>query len=67
MIFMKIDIKEALEMKKFYIHYLNRRKEIMKKNQFKVECMFGDIINKDNISQHQIIKLNYFSAKRILI
>ena len=53
----KIDGKEAVELKKIYNHYLDRRKENMKNAQFKVEDIFGDIINKDNISQDQIIKL----------
>ena len=54
---------EALELKKNYNHYLDKREEIMKNTQFKIEDIFGDIINKDNISQDQIIKLNNFSAK----
>ena len=59
----KIDEKEALELKKIYNHYLDRRKEIMKKTQSKVEDVFGDAISKDNFSQEQITKLNNFSAK----
>ena len=35
----------------------------MKKTQFKVEEVIGDIINKDNISLEQITKLNNFLAK----
>ena len=32
----------------------------MKSTHFKVEDIFGDIINKDNIRQHQINKFNNF-------
>ena len=35
----------------------------MRITQFKVEVIFGDIINKDTISPEQIIKLNNFLAK----
>ena len=59
----KIDEKEAQELKKIYNHYLNKRKEIMKNTQFKVEDVFGDTISKDNFSQEQITKLNNFLAK----
>ena len=59
----KIDEKEAQELKKNYNHYLDRRKEIMKKTQFKVEDVFGDLISKDNFSQEQITKLSNFLAK----
>ena len=60
-----MDDKEALELKKTYNHYLDRRKEIMKKTSFKVEDVFGDLINKDNFSQEQITKLNNFLEKVI--
>ena len=63
MIDRKIDEKEAPELKKIYIHYLDNKKEIMKDTQFKVEDVFGDVISKDNFSQEQITKLNNFSAK----
>ena len=35
----------------------------MKNTQLKVEDIFGDTINKDNISQDQINKLNNVLAK----
>ena len=35
----------------------------MKITQFKVEDVFGDVINKNNISQDQIIKPNNFSSE----
>ena len=56
----KIDQKEADELKKIYNHYPDKRKQIMKNTQFKVEDVFGDVINKDNFSQEQITKLNIF-------
>ena len=59
----KIDDKEAMELKKISNHYLDKRKEIMENTQCKVEDVFGDRVNKDNISQDQIIKPNKFSAK----
>ena len=59
----KIDEKEAQDLKKIYNHYLDKRKEIMKNTQFKVEDVFGDVISKDNFSQEQITKLSIFLAK----
>ena len=47
-----------------YNHYLDKRKDIMKTTQFKVEDEFGDIISKDNFSQEQIIEPNNFLAKK---
>ena len=63
MIDKKIDEKEALELKKIYNHYIDKRKEIMDSTKFKVEDIFGDVISKDTISNEQIIKLNNFLAK----
>ena len=62
----KIDEKEAQELKKIYNHYLDKRKEIMKNTQFKVD-VFGDVISKDNFSQEQITKLNNFLAKMMWV
>ena len=59
----KIDEKEALEMKKNYNHYIDKRKEIMNSTKFKVEDIFGDVISKDSISPEQITKLSNFLAK----
>ena len=67
MIDMKIDGKEAQELKKIYNHYLDKRKDIMKNTQFKVEDNFGNFIYKDNFSQEQITKLNNFLDKIIWI
>ena len=63
MIDKKIDEKEALELKKIYNHYLEKRKEIMDSTKFKVEDIFGDVISKDFISPEQITKLKIFLAK----
>ena len=63
MIDKKIDEKEALELKKIYNHYLDKRKEIMDSTKFKVEDIFGDVISKHSISTEQITKLNNFLAK----
>ena len=40
----KIVEKEALEVRKIYNHYLEERKQKMKKTAFIVERFFGDII-----------------------
>ena len=63
MIDKKADEKEALELKKIYEHYLEKREEIMNSTKFKVEDIFGDVIRKDSISPEQITKLNTFFAK----
>ena len=63
MIDKKNDEKEALELKKIYNHYLDKRKKIMDSTKFKVEDIFGEVISKDTISQEQIIKPNKFLAK----
>ena len=59
----KIDENEALELKKNYNHYLDKRKEIMNSTKFKVEDIFGDVFSRDSISTEQIAKLNNFWAK----
>ena len=59
----KIDEKEAQELKKIYNHYLDKRREIMRTTQFRVEDVFGDVILKDNLYHEQITKLNNFLAK----
>ena len=63
MIDKEIDEKEARELKKIYNLYIDKRSEIMKNTQFKVEDVFGDVISKDNFTQEQITKLNNFLAK----
>ena len=63
MIDKKIDQKEAEQLKQIYNHYVDKKPEIMKNTQFKVEEIFTDVIHKDTISQEQIVKLNNFLAK----
>ena len=63
MIDKKIDEKEAEQLKQIYNHYVDKKSEIMRNTSFKVEDIFNDVINKDTISQEQIIKLNNFLAK----
>ena len=58
-----INQKEADQLKQIYNHYVDKKSEIMKNTSFKVEDIFNDVINKDTISQEQIIKLNNFLAK----
>ena len=59
----KIDEKEAEQLKQTYNHYIDKRKEIMKSTQFKVEDVFTDVISKGTISTEQITKINSFLAK----
>ena len=63
MIDKKIDEKEANQLKQIYNHYIDKKSEIMKNTQFKVEDIFGDVISKHSISPEQITKLNSFLAK----
>ena len=65
MIDKKIDEKEANQLKQIYNHYVDKKSEIMKNTQFKVEDIFGNVISKDSISPEQITKLNNFLAKII--
>ena len=58
-----INQKEADQLKQIYNHYIDKKSEIMKNTQFKVEDIFNEVINKDTISQEQIGKLNNFLAK----
>ena len=66
MIDKKIDEKEAEQLKQIYNHYVDKKSEIMKNTQFKVEDIFiTDVISKDTISTEQITKLNNFLAKKM--
>ena len=49
MIDKKIDEKEANRLKQIYNHYVDKKSEIMKNIQFKVEDVFSDVISKDSI------------------
>ena len=59
----RIDEKEAQELKEVYNPYPDKRKEILKNTQLKVDDVFGDVISKDKFSQEQITKLNNFFSK----
>ena len=63
MIDKKINEKEAEQLKQIYNHYVDKKSEIMKNTQLKVEDIFTDVISKDTISTEQITKLNNFLAK----
>ena len=63
MIEKKIDQKEAEQLKQIYNHYVDKKSEIMKNTQFEVEDFLNDVINKDTISQEQIIKPNNFFSQ----
>ena len=65
MIDKKIDEKESQQLKQIFNHYIDKKSEIMKNTQFKVEDVFTDFISKDTISTGQITKLNNFSAKMV--
>ena len=59
----KINEKGSEQLKQIYNHYNDKKSDIMKNTQFKVEDIFTDVILKDTISTEQITKLNNFSAK----
>ena len=61
----KIYGKKANELKKIYNHYLDKRIEVMKNIQFKVEDVFGDVVSKENFSHEQITKLINVLAKKL--
>ena len=48
---------------KIYNHYLDNRKKIMTKTQFKVEDIFCDVNRQDSVSPEQINNINTFLAK----
>ena len=58
-----INQKESDQLKQIYNHYVEKKSEIMKNTQFKVEDIFNEVINKDTISQEQIVKLNNFFSQ----
>ena len=63
MIDKKINEKESEQLKQIYNHYIDKKSEILKNTQFKVEDVFSDVISKDTISTEQITKINNFLAK----
>ena len=63
MVVKKTNEKESEQLQQIYNHYIDKKCEIMKNAQFKVEDIFTDVISKDTISTEQITKLNNFLAK----
>ena len=61
----KIDQKETDELKEIFNDYIDKRFDIMKNTQFRVEDTFVDIIGKNNINQEQLVRLSNFLAKKI--
>ena len=57
------DQKEGEKLRSIYNHYMNKKDEIKKSTQFKLEEVFGNIIPKDTISPEQITKHNKFLAR----
>ena len=62
-----VDDKEASELRKVCNHYLDKRSDILKNTQFKVEDIFDDVISEDSISPEQITKLKKVLAKKMWI
>ena len=63
MIVKKFDEKESEQLKQIFNPYIDKKSDIMKNTQFKVEAVFTDVLSKDTISTEQITKLNNFLAK----
>ena len=53
----KINEKEFEQSKQIYNHYIDKKSEIMKNTQFKVEDVFTDGISKDTISTEKNNKI----------
>ena len=49
-----IDENEAEQLKQIHNQYIDKKTEIMRKTQFKIEDVFTDVISKDSISTEQI-------------
>ena len=56
----EVNLKETEQLKQISNHYIDKKTEIMKNTQFKVEDVFTDGISKDTISTEQIPKLKNF-------
>ena len=63
MIDKRINEKDSEQLKQIYNHYIDRKTEIMKNTEFKVEDIFTDVISEDTISTEQITKSNKFLVK----
>ena len=59
----KLDEKKAMELKKIYNYYLDKRSEIMNSTQFKVEQVIGRIVDEDRLSPKQKTGINNFRPK----
>ena len=63
MVVRKTDEKEAEEVKKFFIHYLDKKSDTMKNTEFKAEDIFGGILNKNSFSPEQITNFSNFLGR----
>ena len=63
MIDRNINQKESEQLKQIYNHFIDKKLEILKNSQFKIEDIFTDVISKDTITPEQITKLNIFFPK----
>ena len=61
--FETINEKEAIELKKIYDHYLDKRSNLGKSNQFSFEDVLGDILIEYSVSREQITHPISFVAK----
>ena len=65
MIYQKIDEKEAKELKKFYKRFFDKRIDIMKKTQPKVDGVFGDFLGKRPFSPEQKKLFTFISQNNV--
>ena len=63
----KKDEKESYFLGKIYNHYLDKGKQFLRKNHFKLQDIFSDIRYEDTISPKQITKFIKFSVKILWI
>ena len=61
----KTDDKKVIGFKNLNINYLDKRSDIMKNMQFKVEDDFGDLLGEKGISHEPLINFKNFLAKII--
>ena len=59
--------EEAVDLKIIYNHYLDKKYDIMKNTQFRVEDTFCDILGKKSFSPEQIFERKKILTKIILI
>ena len=62
----KIDEKEAQESKKIYHQFSQKRSEILKNTQFKVEDLSGDILSKKSYSSENYLNLTIFQPNDVI-